>query len=344
MTTVRPRPALAVAVLAVVVLDLLDSVAGSPWLLLASAAALALVVVSVVLRPRLDKVTVAHALPRRVTVGGTVEVVLTVHNTSRDATPSLVRTWTHPCLGEHAVALPGLDPGEVQQVLFSATAQRRGVFTHGTATVLSTAPFGLLRWTRTTRCPGRLVVHPATQGMRALSSTGAPTAGDRSEAVVGAGTEVLGLRPFRPGDSPRHLSARATARHGRPVVLERERDSGPSLVLLATGGGSGAVWEAAVSRAASLCLAALREGRPPEVLAEPERAQVDATGLLDLFAELDLEPAAPSAALVQRAVRAAGPGGTLVLLAPPAEFEVTMAVRRAAARARVEVVVLGGTP
>ncbi len=154
--------------------------------------------------------------------------------------------------------------------------------------------------------------------------------------MAGTGTEVLGLRPYRQGDSLRHISARASARHGRPVVLERERETGPSLVLLATGGGSGEGWERAVATAAALTLAAVREGTAPLLLADPAPVRLDATGVLDFFAGVDA--AGPLRAEdLRTAAAACGPGGTLLLLAPAGATEQHARVRAVAPGVRVQV-------
>ena len=130
-------------------------------------------------------------------------------------------------------------------------------------------------------------MHPVTDPGGRPPIGGAATATNRSVPVPGSGLEVLDLRPWRPGDARREVSARASARHGRPVVLQRERDAGPALVVLAAGGGRGAAWERAVSAAASAALAALGAGHPPLVLADPPPGRIDSVGLLDFFAGLD---------------------------------------------------------
>lgn len=339
--TVQLRPALLGPLLAVVVLHVVTRASGIAWLALASAAALALPVTSLVLRPRLDRLQVQVVQPRRVAAGDRVEVELRVRNAGRTAAPACTWSCDHPGLGGLEAAVPALDAGREVRVQVEARAERRGVHHLGPAVLASTAPYGLLRWSCEVATGAHpLVVHPVTGAVRALRAEGSPTAADRSLPVAGAGTEVLGLRPWRQGDALRHLSARASARHGRPVVLERERESGPSLVVLAVGGGQGPVWEHAVSAAASLALAALREGRPPVLLADPPPARLDAVGVLDFFASVD-EAGPPRPVDVQAAVRAAGRGGTLVLLAPPGAFEHTMAVRRAASAGGVRVEVLG---
>lgn len=338
--TPRPRPALFAALAAAAVLNLLTRTSGVAWLALASAAALALPVASVVARPRLDRLQIDLVLPARVTAGDVVEGELRVRNPGR--TWSAAGHWEleHEGLPGLRSELPALGPGEQVRLPLSGLAVRRGVFAAATVRLVSTAPFGLLAFRSERAVSQRLVVHPVTGATRALQAEGAPTAADSSVPVAGIGTEVLGLRPWRQGDALRHLSARASARHGRPVVLERERETGPSLVVLAVGGGAGDAWEQAVSTVASLCVAALREGRPPVVLTDPPAARLDAVGLLDLFAGVDgCGPPRPQD--LAAALQACGAGGTLVLLAPPGAEQSRSAVRRAAGAAGVRVQVLG---
>ncbi|ARO15834.1 protein of unknown function DUF58 (plasmid) [Ketogulonicigenium robustum] len=57
-------------------------------------------------------------------------------------------------------------------------------------------------------------------------------AGERPAARIGAGLEFAGLRPFRTGDDPRALDARATARAGRPTLREYAADQRLAVTLI----------------------------------------------------------------------------------------------------------------
>lgn len=337
--SVRPRPALFGCLIAAVVLHLLTRVSGVSWLALFSGGALVLPVVSVLARPRYDQVSMHLALPARMTVGELVEGFLVLEHTGRTATPAAGWVLRHPGFAELSGELPPLRPGERTRVPVSLVAARRGVHRESVLDLVSSAPFGVLAWRSHVRFDGRVIVHPSMAAAWSLQAEGAPAAAEHSVPVAGHGSEILGLRPWRQGDALRHLSARATARHGRPVVLERERETGPSLVVLAVGGGAGPGWEGAVSTAASLAVAALREGRPPVVVADVPPARVDAVGLLDFFAGVDAA-GPPSGQDLGRALAACGAGGTLALLAPAGATELAARVRGAAAAAGVRVEVL----
>ena len=341
--TPRPTWALLGPLLGAAVLNLLARTSGDPWLALASGALLALPFASLLLRPALGALRVEHRAPARVVAGDLVEVIVRFRNGGTRATPPALWRHLHPGLEPVAAEVPPLLPGATYDLRLQREAVGRGVHRGGQSVLSTRAPFGLVRWTGDyVADQARLVVHPVTHQKPARLPAASDVLADRSRPVAGTGAEVLGLRPWRSGDSRRDVSARASARHGRPVVLQRERDAGPSLVLLATGGGFGPAWEAAISEAASLVLTALRESTPPVVIGNPAPNRVDAVGVLDFFAGLDDgEPLGASD--LRRAVQLAGRAGTLVLLAPPRAGELIAQVHRLAAASgcRVEMVARG---
>ncbi len=338
----RPTRGVATAVLAAIVLHLLGRITGGGWLALASAAALALPVAAVLLRPRLDGLTVA-ADPVRARLGDGVDVRYVVRNTGdRPSPPARLVDSAHG-LGAMVIAVPALAPGAEAVAQLRRTTISRGCTSTAPVELSSTAPFGLVRVSRKLTVPGPFVVGPRRVPARELPAGGAG-AGGSSRPVAGVGTEVLGLRPWRPGDGMRAVHARSTARHGRPVVLERERDTGPSVVVLCAAPGAGATWEAAVEQSCAIAEEAVRRSRPPVLLATGlvAPARPDMGAVLAWHAALDdVRPL--DAGTLTAALRAAGPGGALVLLAPPAAvLDRVAAVRRAGAAAGVQVTVLGG--
>ena len=247
--------------LAAAVMYLLASLAGGSWLVFASSAALVLPLVALLLPARVEGITVRREPAARGLPGRPLDVLLTIRNTGGGSTSPLRLHDTSDGLSEAVLAIPGLRPGTEVVVRTERTAQRRGVFDSGTAVLASNAPLGLLRVTRDVTVEGLVIVHPAVTPVPRALGVSTHLAGEIPLSMPGAGTEVLGLRDWRSGDSARSVSARATARHGRPLVLERERGERLGLVLLAGGPGYGASWERAVSYAASLhCLSAVADG------------------------------------------------------------------------------------
>jgi uncharacterized protein (DUF58 family) len=118
--------------------------------------------------------------------------------------------------------------------------------------------------------------------------------------------DFFGLRDFRPGDDPRDIHWRTSARRGVPFVRENEDDEGSeaSVVLDNAPGAAPEAFEAAVSEAASYALALLARGyrvslvlRGATLAADTGPAQ--ATRILRTLALV--EPAAADAALETRA-------------------------------------------
>lgn len=317
--SVRLTKATLAAVVVAAVLHLLTRVTGVGWLALGSAAALAVPLTSLVMRPALDSLEVHLEGPERVVAGASLEQVLHVRNASRRSTPPA--HWVDRTVGlEPAeVDVPALGPGQSTQLPVLRQALSRGVYDGASALLWTTAPFGALRWERAVPGGRVLKVHPESDRGRRLTGGGMRT-DQRTAPVAGAGLEVLGLRPWRPGDSTRGVSARASARHGRPVVLERERElaAGPALLVLAAGGSAGEAWERHVSTVASTALAALRDGRRVTMVVGDGGPVVprtlDATGVLDVLAGID-RAGALSMADVKLAMKAVHPGGRVLFLA-----------------------------
>lgn len=338
MNRVRPTRAVAGPLVGALVMYLLVKVVGGAWLSLASTALLVLPVVALLLPARLDRLVVVRRADERVHAGQDLVVSLTIRNDGRRTTAPLCLHDVSDGLAPVSIAVPALRGGSEATVSVPRAAIRRGVFEAGTAVLVSSAPLGLMQVERKVDVSGRLVVHPVVEQVRREAGGATRLAGEIPLPLPGVGTEVLGLRDWRSGDSARAVSARASARHGRPLVLERERDSGSALVLLAGGPGRGPAWEVAVSRGASLALAALVEGTPPVLLGAAPPARMDRAGVLDWFAGVDrvsgLSPLAVGAALKAAA------GGTLVMLVPSELSLDRGGLRRACAGGRTRLVML----
>ncbi len=295
------------------VLHLLVRATGNSWLALGSAACLGLLGAALLLPARLGELEVTRRIPLRAVAGQPVEVLHTIRNTGLRTSPALHWTDRVDGLSPVVLAVPPLAPGAAASFIEHRTAQRRGVYDGAAALLSSAAPYGLVRVRHEVAGVARLIVHPIAVRARALDTVGWVGAAALSRPLAGAGTEVLGLRPFRPGDSARSLSPRATARHGRPVVLERERDSGRSLVVLTGGGGAGPGWEEGVAQAAALAVQASRDGGTPMLLGGPPATGLGVIAVLDWFAGVDAAGPLLAGDLLA-ATRAAGPAGTVLLL------------------------------
>src|SRR5262245_13788535 len=125
--------------------------------------------------------------------------------------------------GRHVEAAAFDAPDVPSSLPMLLPALPRGVHRVTRAALVSSAPFGLCRARRPIRAPRELVVPPRPLPIERLSCFAA-RACDRE-------AEVSGLRAYRPGDDPREIHARASARRGAPIVREREPAGATGIVV-----------------------------------------------------------------------------------------------------------------
>ncbi|SIR48585.1 Uncharacterized conserved protein, DUF58 family, contains vWF domain [Paenibacillus sp. RU4T] len=151
---------------------------------------------------------------------------------------------------------------------YEAANLGRGCYRFRALTVTAVEPFGLAASRRKLECGGEFTVLPQPEGDReSLPPAGAdrpqggigggePGEGRRERRSGGAGP---GTRPYREGDSVRHIDWRAAAK-GRELRIKTD-EAGPgavAVVLLGSGAGLG---DALLDRSAGLALAAMLEER-----------------------------------------------------------------------------------
>lgn len=152
--------------------------------------------------------------------------------------------------------------GRMQETSYRRTLPRRGIH-HLAGLRLSTRfPFGLLRRSIDTEAPAELLVYPALIPVSdpALGG-GLAQLGERERPARARSGDFHGLRELRPGDDPRDIHWRTTARRGRAFVREFEEETGRNIVVALQTGAEEQTdenFETAVSYAASLALTLLR--------------------------------------------------------------------------------------
>jgi uncharacterized protein (DUF58 family) len=114
------------------------------------------------------------------------------------------------------------------------TPERRGVYPLSTPRLSSGFPFGLWQSKRDLSCEAPLLVWPRTylvgpvptvQGDQQLE-------GVVSRSKVGNSGDVLGVRPYRRGDSLRRIHWAQSARHDRLIVCELQANARPVVQLV----------------------------------------------------------------------------------------------------------------
>ncbi len=168
-------------------------------------------------------------------------------------------------------------PGESAHVEGLFIPQRRGRFRFESIHASSSFPFGLLRKIVVFRQPTEFLVFPPVRTLRpgvlrSLAPHG--MGGVRTSREPGPGEDFLGVREYRPGDSPRQIAWRRRAGLDELATIERSTPSPPRLrvvmdlsrptaaLRVAEGAARSAreLEEDAITLAASLLAAADREG------------------------------------------------------------------------------------
>jgi uncharacterized protein (DUF58 family) len=167
-------------------------------------------------------------------VGETVAVELELRNAAR--LPALHVRGEERCPFAPAEdrALPFFVnvPGRGAATLrYEAAGARRGWFEFPPVTVRTRAPFGFFAARRELAAPGGLLIFPEYRRLERFPLLERRPALHQILTRIGQGAEFVGVREYRPGDSPRHVHWRTTARAGRLMVKEFAEDTQPGLTL-----------------------------------------------------------------------------------------------------------------
>lgn len=139
---------------------------------------------------------------------------------------------------EAAWAIGGLAPGEVLPIGRTLMLGRRGIIEAGPGEITTAAPFGLVVARIDIGLGSPWVVFPRRGSLRwdrlvrRLRATGqGPERRRANVRLLAEGTDLHGLRPYRPGDSPRWVHWKTTARTGELMVREYETGTLPGLIV-----------------------------------------------------------------------------------------------------------------
>ncbi|HTY40499.1 MAG TPA: DUF58 domain-containing protein [Thermoanaerobaculia bacterium] len=276
---------------------------GNNGLYLVLAAMLAAMVVSGILSRR-------NVRAVRCEIEAAGEVVATRPAWLRVRLENRLKTATAQALFFLHESLPGplwvdpLGPGETREIVVEGVFPRRGVFRDADAGLLSRFPMGLFRKYRRARLAREIVVYPRpeTVAVPELPPEDA-RAGRPHPRTRGGGSDIRTLRDFAPGDDPRDLHWKQSARMRRWIVREREAERDRVLFLAIDNGLADVrdpaaleAFERAVARAAGAALLLLSRGA--EVGFHARGVKVPAQGgrgqrvrILDALARLEAVPA-----------------------------------------------------
>ncbi|MFO0740631.1 MAG: DUF58 domain-containing protein [Labilithrix sp.] len=179
---------------------------------------------------RLDRTTVAVSCPRRVTVGEEVSFSVTC---KREAgAPVAVRVrgpflpWDGTWTGERPPEIVLAD-GTPKTTSMKARFIARGLHHLDSFTAAAVAPLGLACGPRKESDGAKLYVVPRIANVARLPlavATKHQPGGVALASKAGESMDLLGVRPYRPGDPVRDLHARTWARTGAPAVREYQQE------------------------------------------------------------------------------------------------------------------------
>lgn len=194
-----------------------------------------------------------------------------------------------------------LGPRERAETTSGNTFLQRGVYPLGALTIGTDFPFGLFRKERDVSLPDELVIWPRTDRPVRAHSAGAGRQIRREASVAGGASgprgEYRGLREYRPGDDPRDIHWRSSARLVVPVVREYDQDASETVwIALDVSQPSGPDAEAAVEVAASLAARSIQTGAPVGLSAgefqiSPAGGAGQLERILDALARADFDSA-----------------------------------------------------
>ncbi len=253
-------------------------------------------------------ISLRRSLPDRVFAGDRIAVTLTIANSSflpagalrieEGLTDEGVRRG-------HAFAA-GVPAGGSEKVRYEMRLRRRGVHAFRQTIVRTTFPFGVFSAAARLDVPGRLTVYPRLGEVERSVYVEMERAFVRMARTRPSreDDDFRGLREYRPGDNPRWIHWRTSARLGRTMVREFERPEMRRVAICLDtctrrmGQRGEALLEQAVSFVATLARDCVRMGCEVNVAAfAPNLMQVDLNMerrnldvLLECLAELKPAP------------------------------------------------------
>ena len=180
---------------------------------------------------RLDGVRLEISAPPRVTVDQEISIAVTVHNGGARVQQALrVGRPFLPWDGSYTATvskLAQLPAGERGRTLFRARFSERGEHHLDPFAVRALVPLGLTTSDAVQSSGTRFMVVPRIAPVVRLATPLGQRyqpGGVAQASRTGESMELIGVRPYRPGDPIRDLHARTWARVGEPVVREYQQE------------------------------------------------------------------------------------------------------------------------
>jgi uncharacterized protein (DUF58 family) len=217
------------------------------------------------------RVELRREAPSRLFAGSPAPFTLWVHNRKRRLPSYALHLSEDSPSGGPAPShfLVKLEPQGRDAWRYALTFPRRGRHRLPGLRLFTRFPFGLFAKASRPLLAQPLLVFPALHPLAPDEIPAALDPGWRDRNRRGHGASLRNLRPYRPGDDPRLLHWKTSARAGELMVKELEDEERPRVTLILEDPAPGTppdLIEANVSRAASLATLATRRGAEVQLL------------------------------------------------------------------------------
>lgn len=226
----------------------LVAIASVAWIIPTIGATLAVVLLAALIAagaldyarlPRRSAVAVERVAPDTIGLGDTADIVYTIRSDwewrARAVLHDRVPSGLTAALGAEPHDLPAFG---VRSVARSVTGETRGRYPLGPVALRITTPLDLVARLVIAAPPPdeAIMVQPSLSNIRRFRLLAMQNrlseAGIRALKLRGEGTAFAGLRDYVPGDDPRLLDWKATARHGRLISREQTIERSQTVIAL----------------------------------------------------------------------------------------------------------------
>jgi uncharacterized protein (DUF58 family) len=166
------------------------------------------------------------------------DIAITLRLSSKGRLPSahlhLVEQCPLAAPDSDEAKLPMFIPLLMEELSFgyATTVHRRGLYSFPKIKIASRAPFGFSKKQGELAVDTSALVYPEFKKLRSLSLLDRQAAAELANPRAGIGSEVIGVRDYRAGDSPRHIHWRSVARRGQLISKEFAEETQPSVTLV----------------------------------------------------------------------------------------------------------------
>lgn len=220
--------------------------------------------------PRVD----ATVFPRAVSRGDPARLEVRFTNSEHTRTRPVRVSGGFGSAGNGSVAVGGLRTRGATSIGIDLPTPHRGVVRFGPLGLSASDPLQVWKRTSLRALDATLVVRPRVHPLPGLfDGRGVRIGAGRPAAALRGGpdaeVDLVGLRPYVPGDDVRRIHWRTSARRNEPYVVQVEPPVGPATVVVVVDTRSGFCdpnrFEQVVEAAASICSAANAAGRPVRI-------------------------------------------------------------------------------